>query len=172
MREIALQDIESIKKIAVSAGVKADELDEVTGEVLLAVCYNYARAEEIENYSGWLFTVIKNCTNKLRREKNKREGLFCDFEECDVKSQANGAFFTCKSDIIESKVKDSAMEKALSYMDEVSKSILEMYYLYEYSLNEIATMLGLNVNTVKTRKNRAESQLKKYIDEGGIVHEY
>lgn len=168
-KEITIHDIETARTMARNLGAAPEEIDEILSDVLYALAITNSKQIEIENLQGWLYVVTKNAVNRFRKEKKKREGRFCDFEDCMTKRQTKEAFFMCKNDIIEGQIRLYEVINAIKMLDKEDQKIVVMYYLYEYGLKDIAAALDFNINTVKTRKRRAIAEMRKILIEGGIL---
>lgn len=71
----------------------------------------------------------------------------------------------------EDRVEDVDLQRALQKLDEKERAIVVLRYFEEEKLETIGQMLGLNVNTVKSRLYRAMDKLKKYMEIGGLEYE-
>ena len=56
-------------------------------------------------------------------------------------------------------------QKLLSYADKKYHLLLTLFYADEYTIPEIAKMLDMNENTVKTQLRRARQQIRRGLDE-------
>ena len=68
---------------------------------------------------------------------------------------------------INSKLDFELLIEKLNYEE---KLIVTLYYNSKYSCNEIAEILHMNINTVKSKLTRAKEKVKKYY-EGGVLYE-
>ena len=69
------------------------------------------------------------------------------------------------------RVEDVDLKRALERLDEKERRIVVLKYFEEEKLENIAKILDLNVNTVKSRLYRAIGKLKDYMETGGTPHE-
>ena len=58
------------------------------------------------------------------------------------------------------------MEDILKYLNDEEKMIITLYYLEDYKSKEIAWLLDMNENTVKTKISRAKNKLKIKLEGG------
>ena len=56
-------------------------------------------------------------------------------------------------------------QELLSYVDKKYHLLLTLFYADEYTIPEIAKMLDMNENTVKTQLRRARQQIRRGLDE-------
>lgn len=57
-------------------------------------------------------------------------------------------------------IEEFEFKEMLNLIDEKYRLILIFYYLEGFTLSEIAELLELNINTVKTRLSRAREQIR------------
>lgn len=104
-----------------------------------------------EKYAvSWLFTIVRNLALDVQ-EKRKREqpGLIEDYlenkEEFIVQPQDD-----CGTELNE----------ALKVLEEKERTIIVLRFFEDKKLNEIAEIMGENINTIKSRLYRALQKLK------------
>lgn len=104
-----------------------------------------------EKYTvSWLFTIVRNLALDVQ-EKRKREqpGLIEDYlenkEEFIVQTQDD-----CGTELSE----------ALKVLEEKERTIIVLRFFEDKKLNEIAEIMGENINTIKSRLYRALQKLK------------
>ena len=56
---------------------------------------------------------------------------------------------------------DSGFKELLDMVDEADRLLLTLYYADEFKVSEIAELLEMNVNTVKTRLSRAREKIRR-----------
>ena len=56
---------------------------------------------------------------------------------------------------------DSGFKELLNMVDEADRLLLTLYYADEFKVSEIAELLDMNVNTVKTRLSRAREKIRR-----------
>lgn len=97
-----------------------------------------------EYFKTWLIRILINNCNRILRHY-KRENLPGEMPEA-VNLDASLAEFEFK--------------EMLNLVDEKYRLVLILYYLEEFKIPEIAVLLEMNVNTVKTRLARAREQIR------------
>lgn len=103
-------------------------------------------------FKTWLTRILINCCNNIIRKNSRTVYVenYDGIEPCD-----NPGFS-------ETKLVDCFNELTDNY-----KLILTLYYVQGFSIKEIAKVLNMKVNTVKTRLARGREQIKKiYLEEG------
>lgn len=97
-----------------------------------------------EYFKTWLIRILINNCNRILRHY-KRESLPGEMPE------------TLKMD---SALAEFEFKEMLSLVDEKYRLVLILYYLEGFKSPEIAALLEMNVNTVKTRLARAREQIR------------
>lgn len=97
-----------------------------------------------EYFKTWLIRILINNCNRILRHY-KRESLSGEMPE------------TLKTD---SALAEFEFKEMLNLVDEKYRLVLILYYLEGFKIPEIAALLEMNVNTVKTRLARAREQIR------------
>lgn len=97
-----------------------------------------------EYFKTWLIRILINNCNRILRYY-KRENLPGEMPE------------TLKLD---SSLAEFEFKEMLNLVDEKYRLVLILYYLEGFKIPEIAVLLEMNVNTVKTRLARAREQIR------------
>lgn len=138
--------------------------EDLAQETFLKVWKNIKKFDSSKNFKTWLFTIAKNTAfDYLKKRKDVPFSSF--FEEGE-----NNKF----TEIVEDEIlsdsllhrKDAAEElkKALEKIPEAYQIILNMHYQDDFSLQEIAEILDLPYNTVKSQHGRALTSLRKVLE--------
>ncbi len=100
-------------------------------------------------FSTWLYRIVFNTAISHKR-KNRRV-----FET--IEKSIN---YSVESDnTLEKDDKQEYIDQALSRLNEADRLSLQLFYLKEFSLEEVADMMGQKVNTTKVRIHRARLRL-------------
>lgn len=57
------------------------------------------------------------------------------------------------------------LHAAIDQLEDKQRLIIDLYYIEEYSTNEIAKLMGMSVNNVKVNLSRARKKIKNYLEE-------
>ncbi|MFB6465510.1 sigma-70 family RNA polymerase sigma factor [Cytobacillus sp. Hz8] len=155
-----------------------DELMTQFGQEILQLVFSYVKNREIaedltqdifvkcykslDTYKGqskirtWLWRIaINHCKDYLKSWYN-RKVMITDTEP----NQS-----TSSNDIVEQSViqkdEDRMLVSAVMDLPIKYREIIYLYYFEERSIKEIASMIGENENTIKTRHRRAKELLRK-----------
>ena len=103
----------------------------------------------------WLVRIVMNECYKIARRKEREYATEqSDMLEKQVRLETTGL-----------KLEQSDVYQALLTLEERQRVVLELFYVEQYSLKEIARIINVPVGTVKSRLNRGRKQLRKCFEE-------
>lgn len=140
-------------------------LDDLTQETFIKVWKNLSRFDQSKKFRTWIFTIGRNTAYDFL--KKKKSIPFTFFEDGEGNNRMNEI---ADEKILASEVLEKAdavkdIEKSLKKIPRRYRVILIMRYKDDFSLGEIAEILGKPYNTVKSQHQRALRCLKKVITE-------
>lgn len=100
-------------------------------------------------FSTWLYRIVFNTAISHKR-KNKQV-----FQSIDNTFNHAGE----SDDALEKGDKSIFIDKALNRLNEADRLSLQLFYLKEFSLEEVAEMMGQKINTTKVRIHRARQRM-------------
>jgi len=127
---------------------KADA-EEVAQDAFIKA-YHYLKGfKRGARFSTWLYRIVFNTAISHKR-KNKQifqsiDGTFNHSEESEH--------------TLEKDDKQVYINKALNRLNEADRLSIQLFYLKEFSLEEVADMMGQKMNTTKVRIHRARQRL-------------
>lgn len=125
-----------------------------TQEIFTKV-YRYAQNfDSNKSFKTWIYSIANNqCKNEYAKMKVRSEAIL------DI------PISTTEDRIaqVDKKTFHSALQKALSELDEPKRSVFEMRYLLDLSNSEIAESLGISDGTVKSRLFYAIKELNQQL---------
>lgn len=113
-----------------------------------------------KNIKTWIFTIATNTAYDLLRGKKRKPEI-----SLDENDETNSNFETYYSKEEEGIVSD--VEKALGQVNPEYKKVLLLFYQQGFQYQEIADILEMPINTVKTHISRGREQLKDKLKEYG-----
>lgn len=124
-------------------GNDEDAADAIQDTIL--ICFEKIHTlKNPEYFKTWLIRILINeCNQILRHYRNMN--LQEDFPEIPRKDMSMAEF---------------EFKEMLSQVEEKYRIILVLYYVEGYKISEIAELLEMNENTVKTRLSRAREQIR------------
>ncbi len=140
-----------------------DELvaEDLISEVFLDVWRQAGRFEGRSQVSTWLLAIARfKALSALRRRPD---------EELD--DEAAEAIEDPSDDpevVLEKKDKSAAIRKCLEKLSAEHREIIDLVYYHEKSVEEVAQIVGIPENTVKTRMFYARKRLAELLKAAGI----
>lgn len=134
--------------------------EDLTQDTFLKAWKKFSYFNKNKNFRVWLFTIARNTAFDSIRKK--RPFLFSFFSEGsknkieEIKDESSQP-----EKLIDEKISQNKLEKALEKVPEKYRAILILYYKEEFSIPEIAKILDKPYNTVKSQHLRAIKLLRK-----------
>ncbi|MGH7271099.1 MAG: RNA polymerase sigma factor, partial [Polyangiaceae bacterium] len=134
------------------------EADELVQEVVLRALENAASIDEPSRLKAWLFRTARNARVDLFRSGAARSRLMVldggleDLEETSVPADPMPAI-----------VDRVDVEKALAKLPEIARAVVLLADLWQFSYEEVATILDIPVGTVRSRLARARARLAQLL---------
>lgn len=137
-------------------GGKRENAEDVFGEVFFQLLRYLDKGgffNDENHEKAWLIRVTINCSKSvLRTYARPHEDLPESFSEMN---EEHGEVF------------DAVMALPKKY-----RIVIHLFYFEEYSIREIAQMLKIKENTVKSQLSRGRKMLKCKLSEGGVNYEF
>jgi RNA polymerase sigma-70 factor (ECF subfamily) len=108
----------------------------------------------------WIFGIARNLAmNELR--KNRHHANIDDYQHIADDGQPNP----------EDADRRRFLLKAMNMVSDKHREVLDHVFFQQMNYQEIADLLGISVNTVKTRVFYAKSALRNVLDELGVTQD-
>jgi RNA polymerase sigma factor (sigma-70 family) len=101
-------------------------------------------------FSTWLYRIVFNTGISYKR---KRKPAFQNLENSIIEYSERADSNMEKDD------KQVFIAKAMDRLNEADKLAIQLFYLKEFNMEEVADMMGQNINTIKVRIHRARLRL-------------
>ena len=139
--------------------------EDITQEIFLRVWKNIKKFDTKKSFKTWIFTIAKNASiDYLRKRKDIIMSTF-DNEDGGNVVLDNIIDEELKPDEIFALAKDKkTVELAMDKISIVQKEIIVLKYMNEMSLFEIAEIMDIPLNTVKSHHRRALIKIRNVID--------
>lgn len=126
------------------------EAEEVAQDAFIKA-FNYLKNfNRTARFSTWLYRIVFNTAISYKR-KNKLVTEGIDNKQIVNPERADAG--------VELGDKQVFVARALSKLNEADQLAIQLFYIKEFSLEEVADMMGQNANTVKVRIHRARQRL-------------
>ncbi|MBQ8134663.1 MAG: RNA polymerase sigma factor [Clostridia bacterium] len=135
------------------------DIEEIVTDVFLTVWKNSKNLKE-NNLKGYISCITK-CRTKYRLRKEKPAEIISidDIEQSDSTKLDEG---------YEQKELCRSLREEIDRLKEPDREILLRYYYYYQTTAEIAEVLGIKVETIKTKLARSRQKLKVALTERGF----
>lgn len=135
-----------------------EDAEEVAQDIFIKAYRALADFKGSSKFSTWLYTIVTTtCISFLRKKKMdtyslENEKVFETIENKDSGMHANQ---------VEQKSRVAMVNNAIALLSADDAEIVTLFYKGEQTLEEIATILGIEANAVKVRLHRARTRLKE-----------
>ena len=109
--------------------------------------------------STWIYAITRNAAISAQRKQRRSVSM----SEPAVLAEAEAASATEDRAAAD----DSVLWRAVAALPDTQRRVVTLYYQDERPVEEVAAMLGLPVNTVKTHLHRARARLAGDLGAGG-----
>jgi RNA polymerase sigma-70 factor, ECF subfamily len=139
-----------------------EEIEDITQQAFTKIYFSLKdfRGGRDKSFSSWLSRLTINaCYDELRRRGRRSEDLFSQFsdEEREYLEQIAGER---SADAEKSLVARDLAEKILSRLDAKERLALTLLHGEDFSVAEVATIVGWSESNVKTRLFRCRNNLR------------
>jgi RNA polymerase sigma factor (sigma-70 family) len=140
------------------------EAEEAAQDSFIKAYQNLKFFNRQAKFSTWLYRIVFNTAISYKR---KHRVKLDDIEKADqVSSKENGVG-------LEQADKSEFIQLALEKLSEADQLAIQLFYMKEFSLEEISGILNQPINTVKVRVHRARQrvgdELKKILREEALT---
>ncbi|WLR41770.1 sigma-70 family RNA polymerase sigma factor [Bacillus carboniphilus] len=160
--ELVLDYSDELKRIAYLYVNIHVEADDIVQEVFISCYKNLSKFRSDASYKTWLIRItINKCKDYRRKWHVKNIINKSEIEINDVEKSSD--------DLIIEQENNNEMIKQLSLLPPKYKDVLILHYYQEMTMEEISTVLKLNINTVKSRIYRGKDRLKDQLERRNII---
>ncbi len=143
--------------------------EEITQDTFLQAYKKLVTLKNPNQFAGWLYVIANRlCLNWLERRKPTMQSLEdTPMEEIEESSYAHHISAERETEATEHR--STIVKKLLEKLPESERTVVTLYYLGEMDTKEIGRFLGVSVNTITSRLQRARKRLRT--EEELLVHE-
>lgn len=135
-----------------------EDAEEVAQDIFVKAYRSLANFRGEAKFSTWLYTIVNTtCITFLRKKKLEVHSL--DNEK--VFEVADSIDSGMRANQVEQKSRLAMVNSAISLLCPEDAQVITLFYKAEQSLEEIASAMGIEVNTAKVRLHRARTRLKE-----------
>ena len=134
----------TLRRVALGYLKNDEDAADVIQDTILDAYEHIGALKKEEYFKTWLVRILINhCTKNYR--SNKRKAYL--EEDCAEEACCNGRA-------------ELEFRELLSILPDDSRIIFQLYFGEQFTTKEIAELLGMNENTVKSRLHRGKEQLR------------
>ena len=134
-------------------GVSQSDADDVVQDLLVKLLEGQLILP-LDKLRAWMYrTAIRTYIDKYRRDVKYQDILRREFFTQETLTPFDGADY-------------SDLETALEQVSKAHRLVIDLYYFQQFSIKEIAQLLGIRQASVKMRLSRTRKQLKKRLTKG------
>ncbi|MFC7686574.1 RNA polymerase sigma factor [Ureibacillus sp. GCM10028918] len=141
------------------------EAEDLMQEVWVKVVRNEEQVEKVDHVKAWLTTITMN-TFRDRYRKNVRRSkyMMSQPETLDVPIlDLVPSNEISTEEKVEKEVVTKIVQEKMQELDGIYQKTLWYFYVDQYSLAEISTLMKVSIGTVKSRLFRAKARLKEIL---------
>ena len=136
--------------IAVKILLNKPEAEEAAQDAFIKAYHHLAAFNRQSKFSTWLYRIVFNTAITYKR---KHKNIFQTIEHTIIAHPHEG------EGVLERTDKQKYLQQAMTKLNEADRTALSLFYLEEFSLEEIAEITNMAANTVKVRIHRARQRL-------------
>ena len=143
--------------------------EEVTQDVFLQVYRKLSTLKDPQQFPGWLYVITSRCCIAWFRKHKSAIQLL---ETLPMKTTDRLSYSRYVSELQAAEASErhhEIVKKILAKLPESERTVITLYYLGEMTTSEISKFLGVSVNTITSRLQRARKRLKQ--DETLLIQE-
>ena len=145
-------DLYKIAKTRIAKTRIANETDieDAIQETMIETYKSIKRLKDPNKFKKWVIKILINKCNRIYRRKYKTD---ISIDEYNVETLKSNNIID-----VENKLNFYDIIKILNYEERL---IIILYYMEDYSVKEIKSILKMNENTINTHLYRARQKIKK-----------
>jgi RNA polymerase sigma factor (sigma-70 family) len=126
------------------------DAEEATQDAFIKAYHHLKGFNKESKFSTWLYRIVFNTAISYKR-KNRHQFQSIENTFIEYHGDAEG--------MVERNDKKKFLDLAMAKLNEADRTALMLFYLKEFSLEEIAEITGMQANTAKVRIHRARQRL-------------
>ena len=130
---------------------------EAVQDTFICLYMNIKLLRKVGNFNSWIVKILINNCNRKYMKKSVTEVSF---------EGMNAELFMHDDYNIEEAIDKINFFELISPLNEDDRTIMALYYKDNYNTIEIAEIMNMNENTVRTRMRRAREIIKRKIEGG------
>jgi RNA polymerase sigma factor, sigma-70 family len=139
-----------------------DDAENVVSDTVLDAYAGISKLYDERKFRAWIFRILSNkCNRKIREYVKRRE------TEAEKSIDDMAEMLSSRDNSMEQVENQTLVQKAFSVLSEEEKEIVTLTIYGEYDSGEVAGIMNLNRNTVRSKYSRALAKMRECL--GGTV---
>ncbi len=132
---------------------------DIVQETFINAVRHIGGLREDEKFGGWLFGIAhQKCVQRWRKQSREELAL-------DELGDAPPEFEDAADELLIRREKEAEFMSLLNQLPPPQRSVLLLYFIEDFSLDEISDIAAVSVGTVKSRLHYAKKSLRKILGE-------
>lgn len=151
-----------------------EEAEDLMQDVWVKIVRYSERMDDVDHVKAWLTTICMNTfRDRYRKDVRRSKYVMNQPESLDVPIlDLVPSNSLTPAELMEQNDIQSLVQQKVSELDVIYRKTIEYFYVYQYSLIEIAEVMKVSVGTVKSRLFRAKKYLKELLVTDSTIEEY
>ena len=143
--------------------------EEVTQDIFLQVYNKISTLKDPRQFAGWLYVMTSRHCSNWRRDNRSKLQLLETIPMDAVDKSAYARYISEQREAESVEKRQKLVKKLIDKLPESERTVMTLYYLGEMTTREISRFLGVSVNTITSRLQRARRRLQQ--DETLLIQE-
>lgn len=152
--QLILEIKNDLYKITKIKTTNEEDIQDIVQETMLDAYKYIKKLKDPEKFKAWIIKILINNCNKYYKKKYRDSELYDNY---DIEFYKENIRYNDDQQLLEDTLDFYEMIKQLKYEERV---IIVLYYGEKYTTREIAKILCINENTIKTRLSRAKEKIR------------
>ena len=140
--------------------------EDLTQDTLLKIWINADKYQPIAKFSTWAYTIARNCAlTEYRKLKRRNTHSFSQLSKEDYEFNLDNVQGEENKDLSSDKETYRFIKSAIAELPDEFREIIILKDFQEHSYDEISSIIGLPLGTVKSRINRGRQKIREIIEQ-------
>lgn len=159
---------DNVYRVALSVVKDPDDAEDVSQNVFLKVYMSIRSFRGDSELSTWMYRIAYNMSlDFLRKHKKGIVKTLDNEEDPEILSLYDETYVP--EDFFERRETKTVVREAIASLPDEQRILVELKDLYDFSYEEIASMMNINPGTLKSRLNRGREKIKKYLIDRNFI---
>lgn len=138
-----------------------EDAEDVSQEIFIKIYKHLGSYKGEAKFSTWIYTIITtSCISFLRKKKI----LIATTEDYELENAQVDIHSNVTNKNIEEREKFNHLQNAIKLLEEEDALILTLFYQFDSSIQDLASILKIEPNNAKVKLHRARLKLKQKIE--------